>query len=420
MADVLVVDKDTRSVKVPDGFVLGVESDEDTNKVIIKVPRWVGNESDIDLSLFTLQIVYMNASNIKGTYSVANVSAWSEEDDAAYPEVQSEGQYLKVIWKLSRLATLTKGATYFVLCAITRNSGGALTNEWNTEICGLTVKGGLEISDADITNEAESVINQLLAQMSSFVADAGRSANEADASALTAATQANIAKNSAKAAQLSETNAKESENTVTAIRATIDEAVASANSAATNAQNVANTVQTKLDNGELKGEKGDKGDDGATITDASNLPVNTFDTVADEYPVLNAGEMFKTLWGKSVKFLDDLKTKVTSLETSKADASDVTTLKEKVGTDELTTTDTNLSGAVNEVKAATDTNASAITKLNSDLEPVNEKLKTCPISTKITQVEYDAYGVNGSPAISFYIPENKKWYKCTIDGSVDT
>lgn len=58
---------------------------------------------------------------------------------------------------------------------------------------------------------------------------------------------------------------------------------------------------------------------------------------------------------------------LTSLATTKADASDVTTLKEKVGTDALTTTATDLSGAVNEVKEATATNASAITQLNSDL-----------------------------------------------------
>lgn len=61
---------------------------------------------------------------------------------------------------------------------------------------------------------------------------------------------------------------------------------------------------------------------------------------------------------------------LTAIETglaSKAAASDVTTLEEKVGTTALTTTATDLSGAVNEVKAATDTNASAITQLNSEL-----------------------------------------------------
>ena len=45
---------------------------------------------------------------------------------------------------------------------------------------------------------------------------------------------------------------------------------------------------------------------------------------------------------------------------------ELTAIEEKIGTAALTTTATNLSGAVNEVKTATDTNASAITKLNSD------------------------------------------------------
>ena len=61
---------------------------------------------------------------------------------------------------------------------------------------------------------------------------------------------------------------------------------------------------------------------------------------------------------------------LTAIETSiaaKAETSEVDTLKEKIGTAELTTTATDLSGAVNEVKTASDENASAITKLNSDL-----------------------------------------------------
>ena len=183
MADILVVDKASRSVKVPSGFILGVESDEQTNNVTLKIPRWVGNDSDIDLSLFTLQIIYMNASNIKGTYSIADVKTWTTEDDTAHPDLKTDGQFLKVVWHLSRLATLTQGKTYFVLCATTRNSDGAVTNEWNTEICGVSVKQGLEINDSDLTSEAESVINQLLAQMSASASDASRSAKEAATSA---------------------------------------------------------------------------------------------------------------------------------------------------------------------------------------------------------------------------------------------
>lgn len=187
MADILVVDKASRSVTVPPGFVLGVESDEQTNNVTLKIPRWVGNDLDIDLSLFTLQIIYMNASNIKGTYSIADVKTWTTEDDTAHPDLKADGQFLKAVWHLSRLATLTQGKTYFVLCATTRNNDGAVTNEWNTEICGVSVKQGLEINDSDLTSEAESVINQLLAQMSASASDASRSAKEAATSAKAAA-----------------------------------------------------------------------------------------------------------------------------------------------------------------------------------------------------------------------------------------
>ena len=212
MADILVVDKASRSVTVPPGFVLGVESDEQTNNVTFKIPRWVGNDSDIDLSLFTLQIIYMNASNIKGTYSIADVKTWTTEDDTAHPDLKADGQFLKVVWHLSRLATLTQGKTYFVLCATTRNNDGAVTNEWNTEICGVSVKQGLEINDSDLTSEAESVINQLLAQMSASASDASRSAREAATSAEEAATSAQAASESETQAAQYEGWAKNSKN----------------------------------------------------------------------------------------------------------------------------------------------------------------------------------------------------------------
>lgn len=77
---------------------------------------------------------------------------------------------------------------------------------------------------------------------------------------------------------------------------------------------------------------------------------------------INAAEAFTAGHWEEINVGQEL----TSLETTKADASDVTTLKEKVGTTALTTTAVDLSGAVNEVKAANDANASAITKLNSE------------------------------------------------------
>ena len=244
MADILVVDKDSRSVRVPLGFVLGVESDELTNNVTFKIPRFVGNDSDIDLSLFTLQIIYVNASNIKGTYSIADVKTWTTEDDTAHPDLKTDGQFLKAVWHLSRLATLTQGKTYFVLCATTRNNDGEVTNEWNTEICGVSVKQGLEINDSDLTSEAESVINQLLAQMSASASDASRSAKEAATSAEEAATSAQAAANSETQTALYEGWAKDSKNSA-------DSAAQSARtyaSQAADAKSDAVTAQTAAEN----------------------------------------------------------------------------------------------------------------------------------------------------------------------------
>ena len=94
---------------------------------------------------------------------------------------------------------------------------------------------------------------------------------------------------------------------------------------------------------------------------------------------INAAEAFTEGHWEEITVGQEL----TSLETTKADASDVTTLKEKVGTTALTTTAVDLSGAVNEVKAATDTNASAITQLNSDLS------KTSKVGDVFSNVTFD-------------------------------
>ena len=87
---------------------------------------------------------------------------------------------------------------------------------------------------------------------------------------------------------------------------------------------------------------------------------------------INAAEAFTAGHWEEITVGQEL----TSLETTKADANDVTTLKEKVGTTALTTTAADLSGAVNEVKAATDTNAGAITKLNSDHDGLIRRITT--------------------------------------------
>ena len=112
-----------------------------------------------------------------------------------------------------------------------------------------------------------------------------------------------------------------------------------------------------------------QGAPGEVVRDVSELTTNEITASTASYPDITAGEKMKIVLGKIKKYLADLKSNAASLA-SKITAAEknITSLTTKVGSATLATTANDLSGAVNEVKSANDTNASAITKLNSDLE----------------------------------------------------
>lgn len=111
-----------------------------------------------------------------------------------------------------------------------------------------------------------------------------------------------------------------------------------------------------------------QGAPGEAAMDVSELTTDEIIASTASYPDITAGEKMKIVLGKIKKYLADLKSNAASLA-SKITAAEknITNLTTKVGSATLATTAKDLSGAVNEVKAATDTNASAITKLNNNL-----------------------------------------------------
>lgn len=125
---------------------------------------------------------------------------------------------------------------------------------------------------------------------------------------------------------------------------------------------------------------------------------------------INAAEAFTAGHWEEITVGQEL----TSLKTTKADASDVTTLKEKVGTTALTTTATDLSGAVNEVHEAEQTNASSITTLQSsvkknsgDITQLNSDLRNI-IITKVFTSENKTFSVNDRVVIPIKTPSGYK------------
>lgn len=145
-----VIDADTRKITVPDDYkVLGVESDENTERIWFKAAKVVGD--GIDLTTLGIRINYQNANEQKDSYPV---------DDLAV-----EGDYVTFSWLLGRKPVAYKGQVRFIVCAVRTDSMGEISNEWNTTIASAEVLEGLEVDYSGIPDEeGKDLLEALIAQ----------------------------------------------------------------------------------------------------------------------------------------------------------------------------------------------------------------------------------------------------------------
>lgn len=61
-----------------------------------------------------------------------------------------------------------------------------------------------------------------------------------------------------------------------------------------------------------QGLTGPKGDPGESVTDVSELPINTITDSTEEFPVIAAGDKVKIAFGKIIRFFSDLKNQTSS------------------------------------------------------------------------------------------------------------
>ena len=112
------IDPETREITVPDTYkILGVESDEDVERVYFKCPKIVGD--NIDLSKLVIFVNYQNASGEKDRYYCDDVSV--------------KGDEITFSWLISRKCAKTPGTIQFIVCA-KKSVEEDVTNEWNTTI----------------------------------------------------------------------------------------------------------------------------------------------------------------------------------------------------------------------------------------------------------------------------------------------
>lgn len=144
----VVINDDLRTMQIPSSIsILGVESDDDVNKIPFQMPK---EYCGFDLSTFEARINYMNANGIGDMYIV---------DDLA---VDGDDQSLMTFtWLVGRNACAYKGNTKFIVCLKKFDNDDNVVQEFNTTVYNLPVLEGLETTDA-VEQQNADVIEQIL------------------------------------------------------------------------------------------------------------------------------------------------------------------------------------------------------------------------------------------------------------------
>lgn len=140
----IVIDPITRVINIPGDYIIGVESDEKSDRMYFQCPKIVGD--NVDLSKLKLYVNFENANKERDNYFVDDVTV-------------NEGNIL-FSWLFSRKVTKYKGDVKFIVCA--KKSEDNLTLEWNTTVA----KGfSLEGIEVELSDEEQSIASDYLIQL---------------------------------------------------------------------------------------------------------------------------------------------------------------------------------------------------------------------------------------------------------------
>lgn len=129
----ITIDPTARAINIPENYVIGVESDEKSDRMYFQCPKIVGD--NVDLSKLKLYVNFENANKERDIYFIDDVTI--------------EDENILFSWLFSRKVTKYKGDVKFIVCA--KKSEDSLTLEWNTTVAkGLSLEGiEVEVSDEE-------------------------------------------------------------------------------------------------------------------------------------------------------------------------------------------------------------------------------------------------------------------------------
>lgn len=145
---VLRIDNELRTISIPSVVkLLGVESDDDVNRIEFEMPRHYGG---FDLSTFSVRVNYMNANGDGDIYKVVDLMADEEK--------------MTFSWLVGRTAFMYKGDVQFVVCLKKITEDFVVEQEFNTTVASLPVLQGLE-PDEQLIQRYPDIIEQILKYM---------------------------------------------------------------------------------------------------------------------------------------------------------------------------------------------------------------------------------------------------------------
>lgn len=140
----IIINDDLRTMQIPEDIViLGVESDDDVNKIPFQMPK---EYCGFDLSEFSARINYMNANGDGDVYVVDDLAV--DGDDPSL---------MTFTWLVGRNACEYKGDTKFIVCLKKFDENGDVIQEFNTTVYSLPVLEGLETTEAVVQQNADII-----------------------------------------------------------------------------------------------------------------------------------------------------------------------------------------------------------------------------------------------------------------------
>ena len=141
---IIVINDDLRTMQIPsDIALLGVESDDDVNRIQFQMPK---EYCGFDLSEFEARINYMNANNVGDIYVADDLAV--DGDDPSL---------MNFTWLVGRNACAYKGNTNFIVCLKKFDTDGDVIQEFNTTVYSLPVLEGLETTEAVVQQNADII-----------------------------------------------------------------------------------------------------------------------------------------------------------------------------------------------------------------------------------------------------------------------